>query len=162
MVVDDGTRCAVKRGTEEFVFLSNVTDGGAIPALTKMLVFNEARLKMIAENVANLQTPGYRAKQLDPKAFQQALREALVTRGEDSQRPLLVKSGREVTTDAGGNLRVTPTEKPVENVLFHDGTNLSIEREMADLAETGLTHELVTALFRGEMAGLRKAIRGIV
>ena len=84
MVCDDGTRCAVgKRAAEEIVFLSNVTDGGATPALVKTLVFNEARLKMIAENVANLQTPGYRAKQLDPKAFQHALREALVTRGDD-------------------------------------------------------------------------------
>ena len=119
-------------------------------------------MKLIAENVANLQTPGYRAKQLDPKAFQRALGEAMVTRGEDSQRPLLVKSGREVTTDARGNLHVTPTEKPVENVLFHDGTNLSIEREMADLAETGLTHELATALLRDRMQGLRKAIRGTV
>ena len=154
--------CAVMPETEEAVFLSNVTDGGSTPALVKTLVFNEARLKMIAENVANLQTPGYRAKQLDPKAFQRALGEAMVTRGEDSQRPLVVKSGREVTTDARGNLHVTPTEKPVENVLFHDGTNLSIEREMADLAETGLTHELATALFRGQMAELRKAIRGTV
>ena len=60
------------------MFLSNVTDGGPTPALVKTLAFNEARLKMIVENVANLQTPGYRAKQLDPKAFQHALQEALV------------------------------------------------------------------------------------
>ena len=154
--------CRRKRGTEETVFLSNVTDGGATPALVKTLVFNEARLKMIAENVANLQTPGYRAKQLDPKAFQQALREALDTRGDDRRKPLVVQSGREVTTDARGNLQVTPREKPVENVLFHDGTNLSIEREMADLAKTGLTHELATALLRERMDGLRKAVRGTV
>ena len=144
------------------MFLSNVTDGGPTPALVKTLAFNEARLKMIAENVANLQTPGYRAKQLDPAAFQHALREALVTRGDDRRKPLLINSGQEVTTNDRGDLRVTPTEKPVENVLFHDGTNLSIEQEMADLAKTGLTHELATALLRDRMQGLRKAIRGTV
>jgi flagellar basal-body rod protein FlgB len=144
------------------VFLSNVTESGPTPALVKTLVFNEARLKMIAENVANLQTPGYRAKQLDPKAFQHALGDALATRGDDPRKPLVVHSGQEVTTTDRGELRVTPTEKPVENVLFHDGTNLSIEQEMADLAKTGLTHELATALLRDRMQGLRKAIRGTV
>ena len=144
------------------MFLSSVTDGGPIPALVKTLAFNEARLKMIAENVANLQTPGYRAKQLDPKAFQSALREALETRGDDRSKPLRIESGREVTTDARGNLQVKPSEKPPDNVLFHDGTNLSIEREMADLAQTGLTHELATALLRDRMQSLRKAVRGTV
>jgi len=142
------------------VFLSNVTDSGPTPALVKTLAFNEARLKMIAENVANLQTPGYRAKQLDPKAFQHALGEALASRGDDPRKPLVVNSGREVSTSDRGDLRVTPTEKPVENVLFHDGTNFSIEQGMADLAKTSLTHELATALLRDRMASLRKAVRG--
>ena len=131
-----------------------------MPALVKTLAFNQARLKMIAENVANSETPGYRAKQLDVKAFQQALREALETRQGNLRRPLTVRSGREVTTDEHGVLTVTPSERPVENVLFHDGTNMSIERQMADLAETGMTQELVAALLRGRFEGLRKAIRG--
>ncbi len=117
---------------------------------------------MIAENVANLHTPGYRAKQLDGKAFQSALRGALETRGVDRGKPLRIESGREVTTDARGNIKVTPSEKPPDNILFHDGTNHSIEQEMADLAETRLTHELATALLRDRMDGLRKAVRGTV
>lgn len=128
--------------------------------MVKMLAFNESRLRMISENVANIQTPGYRAKQLDAAAFQRSLREALDARARDPNRPFTVQSGREVRTDAQGYLRVTPSQKPVENILFHDGTNLSIEREMADLAETGMTHDLFTALLNGRFNGLKKAIRG--
>ena len=144
------------------MFVSSVTERGATPALVKTLVYNQARLKMIAENVANIHTPGYRAKRLDAKAFQRALREALDAHGGDPNKPFVVKVGGEVQTDRNGHLCITPTERPVENVLFHDGTNISLEREMADLAETGMTHELATALLRDRFESLHKAIRGTV
>ncbi len=133
-----------------------------MPALVKSLAFDEARLKVIAENVANAETPGYRAKQLDVAAFRSSLRDAMEARRNDPTAPLEVRAGDEVRTDAQGYLRVTASEKPVENILFHDGTNVSIERQMADLAETGLMHDLATRLLQNRTDGLRKAIRGTV
>lgn len=144
------------------MFLTSITDRGSTPALVKTLAFNEARLSMIAENVANIHTPGYRVKRLDAKAFQSALRRAIDARGDGPHKPFTVKAGDEVQTDERGRLRIKPSENPVQNVLFHDGTNLSIERQMADLAETGMMHELATTLLRGNFEGLRKAIRGVV
>lgn len=144
------------------MFLSSVAERGAVPALVKTLAYNQARLAMIAENVANIHTPGYRAKQLDARAFQRALRQALDARGGNPNEPFVVKVGREVQTDRNGHLRITPKERPVENILFHDGTNMSLEREMGDLAETGMTHELATALLRDRFESLHKAIRGTV
>lgn len=144
------------------MFLSAISDGGATPALIKTLSFNEKRMRMIAENVANIQTPGYRAKQLDVKAFQRALGEALNERRSDATSRFDVSVGGEVATDEFGFLQVTPSERPVDNILFHDGTNLSIDREMADLAETGMVHEMVSTLLNSRFEGLRKAIRGTV
>jgi flagellar basal-body rod protein FlgB len=144
------------------MFISNLTDRGAGPALINTLVFNQARLKVIAENVANANTPGYRAKSLDPRSFQTALRKALDDRGGDPNKPFVINDTGQVKTDGSGSLRVTASETPVGNVLFHDGTNMSIEREMAELAETGMTQELASTLLRGRFDGLRKAIRGTV
>lgn len=144
------------------MFLSSLTDGGATPAMVKTLAFNEARMKMIANNVANAMTPGYRTKQLDARGFQVALRKALDVNNKDNSKPFIVRNGREVTTAEDGSLRVTPSDKPVGNILFHDGTNASIERQMADLAETGMTHQLVSTLLRGRFDAMRKAIRGTV
>ncbi|MCH7592668.1 MAG: hypothetical protein IH989_07815 [Planctomycetes bacterium] len=147
---------------ETEMFFATLTEVGATPALEKTLSFNQARLRMIAENVANIHTPGYRAKQLDVRAFQGALRKAMDARGSDPSKPFVVNAGSEVKTDRFGRLHVTPSIEPVENVLFHDGTNLSIERQMADLAETGMMNQLTSRLLRGRYAGLRAAIRGTV
>lgn len=143
------------------MFLSELTDRGPTPALVHTITFTQARLKTIAENIANWQTPGYRAKQLDPKAFQASLRDAIEQRGSRGSGPMML-NGKEVRSAKDGSLTVTAREKPLENVLFHDGTNLSIEREMAELAETGMTHELATSLLRRRFEGLTKAIRGTV
>jgi len=142
-------------------FFSGLTDGGNAPALIDTMSFSEARLRVIADNIANLQTPGYRAKQLDPVAFQQALRKAINERGDDPNRPLRVK-GKQVSTDESGRLMSMPTEKPAENVLFHDGTNTSIEHEMSELAKTGMMHDVASRLLRIEFNNLREAIRGTV
>lgn len=143
-------------------FLADITNRDVIAAASHTARFAEARARMVAENVANLHTPGYRTKTLDVRGFQRALREALTERGGDSGKRLAVRSGGEVATDASGRLAVTPGELPVHNLLMHDGTNQSIERQMADLAETGAAHELATLVLRDKFDGLRKAIRGTV
>lgn len=142
------------------MFLSDITEQGAGPALVKMLAFQESRLRMIAENIANAQTPGYRTKQLDVAAFQASLREALEQRRGRPTRPFAMQDTAEVRTDGQGYLRVIPSEQPAENVLFHDGTNVSIEQQMADLAQTGLWSELATKLLQTKFDRLRTAIRG--
>lgn len=143
------------------MYLENLTNRGTTPTLINTLTFTEARLKTIADNIANVHTPGYRAKHLDVGSFQAALRKAIDTKGSDPKKPFVVES-RQAKSMPGGGLKVTPSEQPVRNVLFHDGTNLSIEREMAELAETGMNHELATTLLNGNFEGLRKAIRGTV
>lgn len=144
------------------MLIPSLTERGAMPALVKTMAFAEERLRVIANNVANVHTPGYRARSLDPAGFQQALRKALVERGGDYSKPLVVNDHREVRTDARGRLQVKPSVHPVQNVLFHDGTNLSLERQMADLAETTMTHETAATLLRTGVDRIRSAIRGTV
>lgn len=144
------------------MYVSNITNRGATPALIKTLAFNEAKLKMIAENIANIHTPYYRAKQLDTGVFKRSLKEALKEKGRDPNKELNVNAGEEIKTTRDGLLQVRPTREPVENVLFHDGTNLSIEHQMSELVKTGMMHDLATTLLRGSFEALRKAIRGRV
>ena len=141
------------------MYLESVTNRGATPALIQTLSFAQARHRMLAENIANWQTPGFKAKQLDARAFQGALREALEEKGKDGFKPLMIRSTKQFGTE-GGRLRVTPTEGPAANVLFHDGTNGSIDRMMTDLADNAMVYQAATQLLKGNLDGIRKAIRG--
>ncbi|MBN2563524.1 MAG: hypothetical protein JXQ75_21605 [Phycisphaerae bacterium] len=141
------------------MFVLDITAGGAFPMLEKTLAFTEARNRMLATNVANATTPGYRTKQLDVSAFQQALREAADRRGQrggDFELP----SADQFQVDEAGFLRVSPGEEPVENLLFQDGTNARIERQMALLAENTMMNQVAAELLKGKYDGITKAIRG--
>jgi len=137
---------------------SEIANFGTIPVLEKTLAFVEARNKMLAENIANITTPGYRARQLDVGAFQAALREAVARRAPGEE--LVLKAGDEFSVGRGGLLSVTPSEEPAENLLFHDGTNARIERQMAQLAENTMMNRAAAELLKKALDGLQKAIRG--
>ena len=143
------------------MFLSDVTSGGAIPLLEKTLAFTEARNRMLATNIANMTTPGYRARHLDVASFQAELRAASERRSERGGR-FEMEPSREFRMDAAGHLETTPSEEPVENLLFHDGTNAGIEREMAHLAENTMMHQGAAELLKGYYDLIGKAIRGRV
>ncbi len=152
------------------MFFADVVNSGTVPALEKVLAFTEARQRMLAENIANVDTPGYRTKQLDTGAFQKALRTAL----DDGKRTRSVLQDRAGTgaaefrlpasaqfrQDAQGRLIVQPSETPPDNLLFHDDTNARIERQMAMMAENTMMHQTATELLRSRFDGLLKAIRG--
>lgn len=141
------------------MFLSDVTSGGAFPMLEKVLSFTESRNRMLAENVANLTTPGYRTRQLDVSAFQAALREAS-DRRSPSHKAFRMGDTAEFRVDDAGFLNVTPSRGPAENLLFQDGTNARIERQMTMLAENAMMNQFAAETLKGYFEGTAKAIRG--
>ncbi|HPD30031.1 MAG TPA: flagellar basal body rod protein FlgB [Phycisphaerae bacterium] len=136
-------------------------NSGTVPVLEKVLAYTHARHRMLTENIANIDTPGYKARQLNVRAFQNALKEAIARRPSE-RGPLSLRGAREFREDASGCLVVTPTEEPAENVLFHDRTNMRIERQMAMLAENTLMHQIASDRLKGRFDQLMTAIRGTV
>lgn len=88
------------------------------------------RQEVIASNIANADTPGYRARDISAPA-----------------------SFAEVLTSSFGN----PVEAP-DLAQRNDGNNVSIDREARLLAENTLRFNLVTQMLRGELKGIRSAI----
>ena len=142
-------------------FLSDITGGGAFPMLEKTLAFTESRNRMLAENVANVTTPGYRTKQLSIESFQSALKEASERR-TPADKAFRLASSDEFKVDESGFLRTRPGREPAENLLFQDGTNARIERQMAMLAENAMMNQVAAEILKGYYGGISKAIRGRV
>ncbi len=131
------------------------------PLADKTLAYTEARHRMLAENIANIDTPGYRSRQLDTSRFQSALRRAL-ERQKARGGPLRIERDRQFHEDAAGRMRVSPGLEPADNLLLHDGTNARVERQMSQLAENTMMHQLAVELLNGFYRGIKKAITGRV
>ena len=143
------------------MFLSSVVNSGSLPVLERMAAFTEARHRVLLTNVANLDTPGYRPKDVDPDGFRAALSEASGRRG-GSSGPLEMAEGKSWRFGPGGSLEVRPREVGPENILFHDRTNSSVERQMSELVKNAMMHQIAVELLRGRYSALMTAIRGRV
>ncbi len=142
------------------VFLDAV-NSGTVPVLERVLAYTQARHRMLTENIANLDTPGYKTRQLDVRAFQKAMQAAIEKRQPGRDLPQ-VRGNKEFREDSFGRLEVTPTQEPAENILFHDRTNARVERQMAMLAENTMLHQIATDRLKGQFDQLLSAIRGRV
>src|SRR5262249_50375293 len=126
----------------------------------KVLAFTAARHRIVTENIANVDTPGYRTRHLDPALFQATLRKAIERNRGKPPAPLHLERTKQFHESATGRLVATPAQEPPENLLFQDGTNTRIERQMSDLAGNTMTHQLAVELLNDHYAMLRRAITG--
>ena len=88
-----------------------------------------ARQKLVASNIANVDTPGYQTQDID---FQRELRNAA--------------GGAPSAVNVGG--------LPVKN----DGNNVSLDRESRLLAENALRFQMASTILRGQIAQIKSAI----
>lgn len=140
--------------------IGELSNSGAIPSLELMVRFAGARQRIIAHNVANLDTPDFRPTDVSPVAFQRALGKAINERrvrtgGQEGE--LRFRGDAQVRREADGRLTLTP-DSPSRNILFHDRNNRDLERLMQDNAENASVFRVAVDLLRGRYEILRAAI----
>jgi flagellar basal-body rod protein FlgB len=124
--------------------------------------FAEARQQVLAENLANIDTPGYQTRRLDQTVFQRALRDAVDQAEQGNTSSLNLRDTPQLRIGPDGRPEFRPVLEPAQNVLFHDGTNARLERLMSDVNENAISYELATSALRSRFDGLMRAIRGRV
>jgi len=138
---------------------------GSMPVTEKLVQFTGARHRVLAHNIANLSTPHFRPRDLDPGTFQAQLGQAVDERRARAERgsarePFRLNDTRQVR-QRGDGLEARP-ETLDENILFHDRNNRDLERTMQDLAENTMAHSAGLTFLQSEFELLKTAIRGRV
>ena len=110
---------------------------GRIELLSRLLDVASVRHDVIAQNIANVNTPGFQTLEV---SFEDALRDAL-TGGAGARPEAQVIAGK------GGIERA-------------DGNNVDIDLEIARLQKNSLYFKLYTQLLATELAQFRSAISG--
>jgi flagellar basal-body rod protein FlgB len=118
--------------------------------LAEKMRWHQARQGVLAENIANADTPGYVERDLNPLSFDQQLKSvAAVTVSTTSPRHIFVASG-DGTDNFGSQSKafeVTPS-----------GNGVTLEDEMMKVSGNDMDYQAVTALYTRSMAILRTAL----
>ena len=129
------------------MFLERLLNQTNAPLLEQVARFTSARQGLIAQNIANIDTPGYRQKDLSVGEFYGLLRERADAR--KSAGP--------------GSVRFDDIAMKVENprrwLLFHDGNNRSMEHLASDMAKNAMMHNLAIELLRKQYQAMEMALR---
>lgn len=111
--------------------------------LESYLKLTTLREKVVTANMANVDTPGYRTRDIN---FSQEMNRAMNDAGYQS---------------AGGAAQLNPVAYTVGNLLERpDGNNVSLDREGTLLAEVQLQHQLGVQLIKHHFHSLLTAING--
>jgi flagellar basal-body rod protein FlgB len=140
-------------------------DSSTLPVLEQVVNFTEARHGVLAGNIANLDTPGYRSRDLSTEEFQTQLLEAIESRRKPaypSQAPYLPLGARQSTdvlsssTKSEGKL--AQISDKMKGMLRHDDNNTSLEEQISEIAKNQAQHNLALSLMTAQFRLLRAAI----
>jgi flagellar basal-body rod protein FlgB len=134
--------------------LSNPT----IRMLEQTMSFTEQRHQVLAEDIANVDTPGYVQRDLSVAQFQKTLREAVKRNRESFNSAFEPASGDTMAFEPGGSrVQTVPQEKPV-GVPFHDRGVRSMEYLMSEMADNALAHNVAAQFLKSRYDQLARAI----
>jgi flagellar basal-body rod protein FlgB len=116
----------------------------------RALAIGSQRLQLLAANVANADTPHYKARDIDFKAAMQS--------AEQDSVPLTNTHSRHISAGAGPN-RATPMYRVPDQPSL-DGNTVDGQRESAVIGETAVRYQATLTFLNQKIRGLRLAITG--
>jgi len=117
----------------------------SVPLYLKSLNAYSLRQRGIAENIANIETRGYKPVKV---SFEEQLRETL-----NRKRP----KGRQTQP---GHLEIGGTPAQVNPKIEFENRPVNLEDEMAELAKNQIRYEFVTRQLHGSFEAIHTAILG--
>ena len=115
----------------EMLLCTRMLDDPLSGKLERYMDLLSARQNLVASNIANADTPGYRTQDID---FQSEFQNAMSGGAPHAMQP--------------GGLAVK-----------NDGNNVSLDREARLLSENALRFSVASGLMRGQISSLRAAIK---
>ncbi|HCK40770.1 MAG: flagellar basal-body rod protein FlgB [Planctomycetaceae bacterium] len=138
---------------------SSLINTSNVPVLEQVVAFTQTRHGVLAGNIANIDTPGYQTRDLSPELFQDKLKDAIEYRQKAAQSPTYAinaqLAGRPAVTGHDGMDQVRESMK---HILFHDKSDVSIEKQVAELSKNQAQHNLALSLMTAQFRLLRAAI----
>jgi flagellar basal-body rod protein FlgB len=131
---------------------SSLFNSTTIPVLEQSVQFAQNRHEILAGNIANLDTPGYRTRDLNTDLFQSRLKRAIAARDSAGQQ-LVSAASKGPAADPFDHVRDS-----LNNIVYHDQSNVGLEQQAAELAKNQIQHNLSMTILTSQFSLLGAAI----
>lgn len=119
----------------------------SINLLESSLAYSSRKQKVISNNIANVDTPNFKAQEV---SFKTELDRASLKAKRVDNRHLEFKRG---SSNIEVNTRATTSYN-------HNGNNVDIDKEMADMAENQIYYNVLVDRMNGKFNSLREVLKG--
>ncbi len=129
----------------------SLTDLSLLNQIKGRMTWLDERQRVVAQNVANSDTPGYAARDLKaPTDFAQAL-----ANGGGLQ---MTRTSAAHIAPTGANVRFTSTKTPDSETTL-DGNSVVVEEQMLKMAESRMAYDAAIGFYQKSMSMLRLAAK---
>lgn len=123
---------------------------GKINVLTAGLNFSTAKNRAISSNIANLETPGY-------KAFKVIMNEKIGSKGKVDPSVLTRTHPGHISGSKSGSSSISYVQDK-STTMRQDGNNVDLEHELAEMNANTVYYTALSRFTAQSFAGLKKAI----
>ncbi|NMH59682.1 flagellar basal body rod protein FlgB [Alteromonas ponticola] len=117
----------------------------------KALNLREKRMELISGNIANANTPGYKARDID---FQSAMKMAAT-----DQRQTMVRTDSKHITGSMHTTSFIQYRSPGQSDTG-DGNSVEVQKERNEFLDNGLRYQATLEFLNGKFKGMKKALSG--
>lgn len=146
-----------------------------LPVLEQVVQFAQARHGVLAGNLANLNTPGYKSRDLSTDAFKDSLRTAIdstrktrspgdamifghMAAGGGDAGQLTMGSVSEVGFGRFDPEALAGVRDSMRSIVYHDDRDVSLESQVTEISKNQGMHNLAITLMTSQYRLMRAAI----
>ncbi|MDX1962541.1 MAG: flagellar basal body rod protein FlgB [Pirellulales bacterium] len=132
--------------------LNGLLQNTTVPILEQVVNFSQARHNLLAGNIANLDTPGYQARDLSTTQFESHLQQLV----EERRQPALETDSASMLPELAGSGR--NSDLAWGTVMRHDLVDVTLEEQIAQLSKNQMQHNLAISIMTSQFRLLQAAI----
>ncbi len=133
----------------------NISDMPLMAMLKERMGWLSARQNVLAQNVANVDTPGYTARDLKPANFEDILKDS--TTPSQFQGGMAVTDPRHISLTQSGGADYTDVNSP-DGEASPSGNTVSLEQEMIRVSDTQAEFQAASNLYAKTINMMKTAI----
>jgi flagellar basal-body rod protein FlgB len=148
--------------------IDSIFSNPTLRSLQQSVEFTERRHSILAGNIANMDTPGYKTRDLSVDNFQQSLKSLISAEGETGSNsmsrlaalspgnPKYSQYGE--TADISNKQAIEQVRDSMKQVVYQDGSDDSLEMQVTQIAKNQSMHSMAIALMKSQFKMLQMAI----